>query len=74
MTLQALSVAACPDEARRFFNFLRTTHGAVIRCAVVQALRAPIEAVWHFGVAYGSVTELHVTGSSWRVRRVGCLL
>jgi broad specificity phosphatase PhoE len=39
------------------------THGAVIKCAVVQALRAPIEAVCDLDVAHGFVTELHVTGS-----------
>jgi broad specificity phosphatase PhoE len=50
------------------------THGAVIKCAVVQALRAPIEAVWDLDVAHSSVTELHVSGSSWRVTRVGCLI
>jgi broad specificity phosphatase PhoE len=46
------------------------THGAVIKCAVVHALRAPIDAVWDLDVAHASVTELHSTGSGWRVTQV----
>jgi broad specificity phosphatase PhoE len=46
------------------------THGAVIKCAVVQVLRAPIDAVWDLDVAHASLTELHFTGSAWRVTRV----
>jgi broad specificity phosphatase PhoE len=46
------------------------THGAVIKCAVVHVLRAPIDAVWDLDVAHASVTELHSNGSVWRVTRV----
>jgi broad specificity phosphatase PhoE len=46
------------------------THGAVIKCAVVHVLRAPIDAVWDLDVAHASVTELHSNGSAWRVTRV----
>jgi broad specificity phosphatase PhoE len=50
------------------------THGAVIKCAVVHALRAPIDAVWDLDVAHASVTELHCNGSAWRVTRVAAPL
>ncbi len=46
------------------------THGAVIKCAVVHVLRAPIDAVWNLDVAHASATELHFTGEAWRVTRV----
>lgn len=48
------------------------THAAVIRAAVLHALRAPAGAAWDLDVAPGSVTELHSTAGGWRVVRVGC--
>ncbi len=49
------------------------THAAVIKAAVVHALRAPIEAMWHLDVAPASLTELHaIPPGGWRVTRVGC--
>ncbi len=49
------------------------THGAVIKCAVVHVLRAPVDAVWDLDVAHASVTELHSTGEAWRVTRVAAV-
>ncbi|MDP9436121.1 MAG: hypothetical protein M3P93_13400 [Actinomycetota bacterium] len=43
-----------------------------IKLAVVQALRAPVQAVWDLDVAPGSTTELHSTPSGWRVTAVSC--
>jgi broad specificity phosphatase PhoE len=48
------------------------THAAVVKAITVQALRAPLEAVWDVDVAPGSVTELHATPAGWRVVRVNC--
>ena len=48
------------------------THAAVIKAMVVQALRAPVEAVWDVDVTPGSFTELHATPGGWRVVRVNC--
>jgi broad specificity phosphatase PhoE len=48
------------------------THAPVIKLAVVQALRAPVQAVWDLDVAPGSTTELHSTPSGWRVTAVSC--
>lgn len=46
------------------------THAAVIKAAVVLALRAPADAVWQLDVAPAAVTELHTLGDGWRVTRV----
>ncbi len=46
------------------------THAAVVRAAVVVVLRAPPAAFWDIDVAPGGLTELHCSGSRWRVVRV----
>lgn len=56
------------DPARR----LAVTHAAVVRAAVVHVLGAPPDAAWQLDVAPGSVTELHTSGTGWRVVRLGC--
>lgn len=48
------------------------THGAVIKAAIVHALQAPTEAMWHLDVAPSSLSELHATEFGWRVTRVNC--
>jgi broad specificity phosphatase PhoE len=48
------------------------THAPVIKLAVVQALRAPAQAVWNLDVAPGSATELHSTPSRCRITAVPC--
>ena len=48
------------------------THAAVIKAMVVQALRAPVEAVWDVDIAPSSFTELHATATGWRVVRANC--
>lgn len=54
------------DEGR----LVAVTHAAVVKAAVVCALRAPVTAVWDIDVHPGSATELHVTSTGWRVVRV----
>lgn len=50
------------------------THAAVVRAAVLLALRAPVEAAWDLDVRPGSGTELHSTTTGWRVVTVGAPL
>ncbi len=66
-------VAALLDEWHpRSGRVAAVTHAAVIKAAVVHALRAPIEAMWQLDVAPASRTELHATRAGWRVACVGC--
>jgi broad specificity phosphatase PhoE len=60
------------DWHRRPGRLAAVTHAPVIKLAVVQALRAPVQAVWDLDVAPGSTTELHSTPSGWRVTAVSC--
>lgn len=48
------------------------THAAVVKAVVVQALRAPLDAVWDIDVLPGSFTELHATPHGWRLTRLSC--
>lgn len=48
-------------------RLVAVTHAAVVKAAVVHALRAPAEAVWDVDVAPSSRTELHATPTGWRV-------
>jgi broad specificity phosphatase PhoE len=48
------------------------THAALIKVAVVLALRAPLDAVWDVDVTPGSVTELHAAATGWRLTRLSC--
>jgi broad specificity phosphatase PhoE len=60
------------DWHDRSGRLVAVTHAAVIKAAVVHALRAPIGAVWDLDVAPASLTELHATPTGWRVTRVNC--
>jgi broad specificity phosphatase PhoE len=60
------------DWHDRTGRLVGVTHAAVIKAAVVHALRAPIDAVWDLDVAPASLTELHATPTGWRVARVNC--
>lgn len=46
------------------------THAAVVRVAVVHALRAPLDSFWQIEAAPLSVTELHARSGRWRLSRV----
>lgn len=51
-------------------RLVAVTHAAVIKAAVVQALRAPLDAVWDVDIAPASTSELHLRPGSVRVVRV----
>ena len=51
-------------------RLVAVTHAALIKAAVVVALRAPADAAWDVDVAPGSQTELHATPTGWRLVRV----
>ena len=53
-------------------RLVAVTHAAVIKLLVVQALRAPLDAVWDLDVRPASVTELHATPTGWRITRMSC--
>lgn len=55
------------DLHQRDRPVVAVTHAAVIKLVVVQALRAPLTAVWDLDVAPASVTELHRSPTGWRV-------
>jgi broad specificity phosphatase PhoE len=53
---------------------LAVTHPAVIRCAVLVALEAPLSSFWRVEIAPGTVTDLRFNGRSWMVRSLGVKL
>lgn len=53
-------------------RLVAVTHAALIKALVVQALNAPLVAVWDIDVLPGSVTELHATPQGWRLTRLSC--
>lgn len=72
-SLQALAsrvAGLLQDWHGRDERVLAVTHAAVVKAAVVHALRAPLVAVWDLDVHPASVTELHATTTGWRVVRV----
>lgn len=72
------SLLALLERVRAFLDQHRTgagrtvaiTHGAVVRAALVNVLRAAPEAFWDLDIAPGGVTELRATQGGWRVRQV----
>jgi broad specificity phosphatase PhoE len=50
------------------------THPAVIRSAIVYALRMPAQTFWRFDVAPLSLTDLRFNGRVWTLRCAGCSL
>ena len=63
-------LAGLPSAAGGRTTVVAVTHAAVIKAAVVNALRSPVGAVWDLDVHPGSVTELSATAEGWRVVRV----
>lgn len=51
-------------------RLVAVSHGAVVKAAVLAALRAPADAAWDLDIAPGSLSELHATATGWRVVRV----
>jgi broad specificity phosphatase PhoE len=53
---------------------IAVTHPAVIRAAIVYALRIPTQLFWRFDVSPLSVTDLRFSGNLWTLRSSGCSL
>lgn len=53
---------------------IAVTHPAVIRAAIVYALRLPLQNFWRFDIAPLTLTDLRSGGSVWTVRCSGCSL
>ncbi len=53
---------------------IAVTHPAVIRAALVYALRVPAQAFWRFDIAPLSLTDLRFSRNIWTLRCVGCSL
>jgi broad specificity phosphatase PhoE len=51
---------------------IAVTHPAVIRAAIILALRAPAQSFWRVDIPPASITDLRRTGSGWSVRCSGC--
>jgi broad specificity phosphatase PhoE len=52
-------------------RIVAVTHAAIIRCAVVGSLGAPLRSFWLLDVSPLSITELSGDGKRWRVRSFG---
>ena len=64
----AARVRALADDLQRAPSpVVAVTHGALVKLFVVQALGAPVTAVWELDIAPASVTELHPSAAGWRV-------
>ncbi len=50
------------------------THPAVIRAAIIYALRIPAQTFWRFDIPPLSLTDLRFSRDVWTVRCAGCLL
>jgi broad specificity phosphatase PhoE len=50
---------------------IAVTHPAVIRAAIILALRAPAQSFWRVDIPPASITDLRRTGSGWSVRCTG---
>jgi broad specificity phosphatase PhoE len=62
------------DEQNGTGHFIAVTHPAVIRAAIVFALRVPLEGFWRLDIAPLTLTDLRRSGDVWTVRCSGCAL
>jgi broad specificity phosphatase PhoE len=53
---------------------IAVSHPAVIRAAIVHALRLPSQSFWRFDIAPATLTDLRCNGDLWSVRCSGCSL
>ncbi len=53
---------------------IAVTHSAVIRGAIIYALRLPLVTFWRFDIAPLTLTDLRFNGQVWNVRCAGCPL
>lgn len=62
------------DEQRTARTTIAVTHPAVIRTAIVHALRIPAQTFWRFDVAPLTLTDLRFSRNVWTLRCVSCTL
>jgi broad specificity phosphatase PhoE len=62
------------DEQREGKGTIAVTHPAVIRAAIIHALRIPAQTFWRFDVAPLTLTDLRFSRNVWTLRCVGCAL
>ena len=62
------------DQQREVDHTIAVTHPAVIRAALVYALRLPSQNFWRFDIAPLSLTDLRFSRDVWTVRCSGCPL
>jgi broad specificity phosphatase PhoE len=60
------------DDQSGVRHTIAVTHPAVVRAAIVHALRLPLQNFWRFDISPVTLTDLRFTGSVWTVRCVGC--
>jgi broad specificity phosphatase PhoE len=60
------------EEQSGVGHTIAVTHQAVIRAALVYALRVPAQAFWRFDIAPLSLTDLRFSRNIWTLRCVGC--
>jgi broad specificity phosphatase PhoE len=62
------------DEQRAVKHTVAVTHPAVVRAAVVYALKIPVQTFWRIDIAPLTVTDLRFKNSVWTLRSSGCPL
>jgi broad specificity phosphatase PhoE len=62
------------DEQSAIKHTIAITHPAVIRAAIVYALRLPSQSFWRFDIAPATLTDLRFNRDVWTVRCSGCSL
>jgi broad specificity phosphatase PhoE len=60
------------DEQRDAKHTIAMTHPAVIRAAIVHALRIPMQTFWRFDISPLSLTDLRFNRDVWTLRSSGC--
>lgn len=67
-------IGAWMDGEREAKNTMAVTHPAVVRAAIVHALRLPAEMFWRFDIAPLTLTDFRFSRNMWTLRCVGCAL
>jgi broad specificity phosphatase PhoE len=62
------------DDQRKAQSTVAVTHPAVIRAALVYALRIPATTFWRFDIAPLTLTDLRFSREIWTLRCNGCVL
>ena len=65
-------VGSWMDEQPGIKHTIAVTHPAVIRAAIVYALRLPSQNFWRFDIAPVTLTDLRYSRDKWTVRCSGC--